>query len=259
MKKILLICLLIPGVLLAEDGWRQKLRPHLNQYLGVEFANKLLGEKVEEISLPDLPVVNKSATMTTPDEEIDQRESKLSADQTKQFNFYYVRELYTATRNLKANDDELSKWLNAMEQGATREGVYRALVLDNTYAGLENYPSPLTDSAMEFAVHLHNIYLGKPLSKEGVMNINFYTLKRISVENALDIIDSYRGKEEDLYRWYAVLSAEIAEKFPTVWNGKIRGVKDRSTHFDWAKSVPFQHLKSEVIIKLHLVFNHLKG
>jgi len=87
----------------------------------------------------------------------------------------------------------------------------------------------------------------------------FVLTLRITTERCLEIIDQYiDSNKDDLYSWYAVFSGELANKYPAVWKNKLRKTTKMTHHKKWAATVPDQHIKSEVIIKVHKVFNSLK-
>ena len=86
---------------------------------------------------------------------------------------------------------------------------------------------------------------------------NVWSIKRLLVDRTLEQIDAFPKDGKDLYIWYAVLSEELAQRF-AIWKNKVRSNTNPDTHIKWAQSVPFQHLKSEVIIKLNKVFNYLQ-
>ena len=97
----------------------------------------------------------------------------------------------------------------------TREGVYRALVLDRDYAAKEGMEFPLNESSINFAIQFFSRFLNRALTKEQLEKSNFYTLKRVCVERVLEILESYILNNRDhLYDWYAVFSSEMAKKYP---------------------------------------------
>ena len=250
----------------AAFAWPEKLKPFLEQirppmvkYLGEETTNKLIGPApVAKMDLPAIPKLvqdAKSTEMFAIKE--DPSQFKIKPEEYQNYNLAFIDEVIVETRGMKANDDDLSKWMNTMEQGASREGIYRAMVLDATYAGLENYESTTSERAGEFAIKFLERFVNQTLKKEAISKMNFYTLKRIVTEKALEVIDQYYKNPQDLYRWYAVLSSEMAEQYPNIWNNELRKDVSAERHVKWASSVPSQFLKSEVIIKLHKIFNHL--
>jgi hypothetical protein len=72
-------------------------------------------------------------------------------------------------------------------------------------------------------------------------------------------MESYETDNLDhLYRWYAVVSADLATEYPEYIKSEVRGDTRPEYHYEWAKSMPVQHIKSEFIIKLHSVMNGLE-
>lgn len=236
---------------------KEKARPHLVKILGEDKVNDLLGSNLTEVALPRIPEIVKDSRNV---ESIKRQEYpgtvKISEEDAKKYNYYFVRELFEAVRRREANDNELANWMNVLQQGSTREGVYRGLVLDQTYAGLENYPMPVNDSLVAFASRFLEVYTGKKYETEKLMGFNFFALKRSVTERALEIIDSYQT-QQDLAAWYAVFSAELAKNHGNVFDNKTRKNIDPGAHLNWANSYSNQYLKSEVVIKLHKVFNSL--
>mgnify|MGYP000386210158 CR=1 FL=1 len=256
MKKIItlvFLCLVISSQSNASE-FTDKVRPYVEKYLGLDIAVKLFGEIEETIKLPEIPEVSKDARKTRP--ELKSSKTKISKDKLEKSNLSFLYEIYNATRMTKPNENEIAKWMNVMSQGGSREGVYRALVLDNTYARRENRDIQLTDKNVVFVQYYLGEFLDKSLKKESLEKINFYTLKRVMTEQTLEILDELIYKNtDDFYNWYAVFSAEIAKKYPEKFGNKIRKSTSRERHKKWAMYVPIQHVKSEVVIKLHTLFN----
>jgi|GEM_PF-450743 len=246
--------------------WPASVKPHLEKWrakiqniLGEEWTVKLLGDAPKpKIELPAIPKISEDAKSTAVyDRKEDTSKFNITPDQYQKYNLAFIEEVILETRLNKANDNDLAKWMNTMEQGASREGIYRALVLDSVYAGLENYEAPVSPGAVDFSVKFLEKFINQGVKKEAVDKFNFYTLKRIVTEKALEIVDEYYSKPEDLFKWYAVLSSDLAEQHPTIWNNELRRDPDGERHLKWAASVPNQFIKSEVIIKLHKALNHL--
>ena len=244
-----------------SQSFIEKMRPTLTKVLGVDITAKLIGSAVVEpiddsVILPAIPKLLSDATSTTifnkkPDTII------LKPEVEEKYRAAYVREIYEATRQTKPNDDELGKLINVLSQGGSREGIYHSLVLDSTYAGMENYDKPVKGNAADFAVYFYSRYLGKKIEKESLKGMNAFTLKRIIADKSLDIIDAYGDNRADLEKWYGVMSADLASKFPQVWTAKIRKDTSSKNHKYWASGVPVQHIKSEVLIKLHGAMNSM--
>jgi hypothetical protein len=70
------------------------------------------------------------------------------------------------------------------------------------------------------------------------------------------VLEYFARTPDQFYRWYAIFSSELATDYPSLMRTEIRTNNDALTHYNWAESVPFDHVQSEVIIKLSLVLNH---
>ncbi|WP_127718404.1 hypothetical protein [Halobacteriovorax sp. HLS] len=249
---VLLLSLVISNT--AYAGIADSIRPYVEKYLGEDIAVKIFGEVEETILLPAIPTVSKDAKNIRP--ELKTSKTKISKEKLEKANLSFIYQIYKATRMTDPNENEVARWMNVMSQGGSREGVYRALVLDGTYAGRENTDAPITDETIEFVQYYLSTFLDKSISKESLEKSNFYTLKRIITEQTLEILDELTYKKmEDFYNWYAVFSAEVAKKYPSTFDNKVRVSTSREKHKKWAMYVPVQHVKSEVMIKLHTLFN----
>ena len=51
---------------------------------------------------------------------------------------------------------------------------------------------------------------------------------------------------------------EFARDFQYAFLNDVRQSKSYDYHLNWAEKVPRQHMKSEIIIKIHRVFNSLQ-
>lgn len=252
----------------AEDSKNQKsesfaeqMRPKLMSLIGEKWTIKLIGEtqvvKIDNsIILPALPKLLSDARST----EIFNKKGDsitLKPELESKYHYAYIKEIFEATRQTKPNDDEVAKLMNVLSQGGSREGVYHSLVLDSAYGGMENYDKPVKNNAADFAIYFYERYIGKKVLKESLKGMNIYSLKRLVADKALDIIDAFGDNREDLEKWYAVMSSDLASKFPSTWSGKMRKDTSSINHKSWAHQVPLQHIKSETLIKLHGAFNSM--
>lgn len=251
----------------VEEGWKGKLRPLMSKILGEETTAKIIGPApiVEEtMEMPPLPTVvnsNTDITVYSKDSELrkqGQAFEKLPAVKKQDYDAAFLKELFLATRRGPAREDDLSKWLNALEGGGSREGVYRGLVLDEVYASLESYEEPVSPRLVEWTLAFARKFLGLGFQPDAFKQANLFFLKRHITEKVLEMLDTLEAKPEDFRKWYAVFSSDIAKQFPNLWPGTIRANKSPSTHLEWVKTAPLQHIKSEVIIKLHTVMNSLQ-
>lgn len=232
-------------------------------------VNKLLGKEekvvvVETIQMPTIPkvvkdarsmdVYNKNGAIFKQGRKFNQ----LAPLMKRQYRVAFIEELFIAVSGSQASKDELTSMLNVLERGGSREGVYRSIVLSGTYSNLESYQEQPKDALLDFTARLAGKYLNKSFNKDVMAQLNLYGIKKLMTEKMLEVMDAFPTDGKDLRSWYAVLSSDLAKEFSGLWKGKIRGITQREPHFKWAGSVPFQHIKSEVIIKIHKVMNKLQ-
>lgn len=270
MKKLiivlgLLVCVNAFAEVSSEPSWKVKLRGIITQVAGEEWSQKLLGkapQEVSEIALPDIPQnVKKSTDVTSYTKKTkDLTEfDKLPPERKRQFNYNFLEELFQVTRKTEPKDEDLANWLNTLEQGGSREGIYQALVLDEVYNGLESMEEKPSKRLIDYCLHFSEKYLNQTFNPQSITQLNLYSLKRIFTEKGLDLLEYYEVRDLDsLYRWYAVFSEDIARNYGMVMKSDIRKNESAKFHYEWAKSMPIQHIKSEYIIKMHAVMNSLQ-
>jgi len=248
------------------QSFKSFVRPYLNQYFGEQKVNNWLGVKKFELQMPEIPKNKSKAYDVSGIAKVKNTETsrKFSKDLEKKYGYAFLTELLKVVRNKKVDSKEVEQWLGALLQGGSREGIYRAIVLDNTYKRLENFERPLNDQIIIFIKYYFKTYLNKDISDESLEKIDFYSLKRFLVEKSLEIVDVFyiNGQDDksDLYAWYSLFSKDVALKYPTFFKENVmRKESDLKKQYIWAKSVPFQHLKSEVILKLHIILNSLQN
>ena len=69
--------------------------------------------------------------------------------------------------------------------------------------------------------------------------------------------DAFGDDRDAMERWYAIMSADFAVRFPQIWSTQIRKDTSAENHKAWASKVPVQHIKSEMIIKIHSALNSM--
>ncbi|MBY0518385.1 MAG: hypothetical protein K2P81_15855 [Bacteriovoracaceae bacterium] len=249
-----------------ETGWRAQARPLLVKILGVDTTAKLIGAEpmppvVEEMKLPALPTLerkNTDASVYKMDSEL-RKQGKdfdaLPADKRRSYEVAFLKELFLATRRAPAKEEDLSKWLNVLEGGGSREGVYRGLVLDEVYASMENFEEVPSAKLISWTQEFTKKYLALAFKEEVLKQGNSFFIKRVISEKVLEMLDTLESKPEDFRTWYAVFSAQVAKEFPSLWKGSIRSNPSAEVHLQWAKKSHIQHIKSEVLIKLHSAMN----
>ena len=245
-----------------EKSFVEKMRPQLMKFLGEEWTVKLIGEDQstpkDEIAMPVIPKIDDNAkNAAVYDKKADTVVLKLKPEDEQKYNYAYIREIYEATRQSKPNDDEIGKMMNVLGQGGTREGVYRSLVLDSVYGGMENWDKPVKSVTADFAVYFYSKYFGKKIVKKSFEGMSIYTLKRLVAEKSLEVADAFGDDRDGLEKWYAIMSADLATRFPQIWTNSVRRKTSALEHKYWASKVPVQFIKSELVIKIHSALNSM--
>lgn len=251
----------------TESSWKASLRGVIVKIAGEEWGEKLLGPATDErlageIPMPEIPQQVKKATdvgaYSKKDKGVTEYD-KLPKERKRQFDYNFLEELFMVTRKSEPRDEDLANWLNTLDQGGSREGIYQALVLDEVYAALENMDESPSQRIVDFTISFSQKYLKQTFKEESIADLNLYSLKRILTEKGLDLMEYYEANDlESLYSWYANLSADLAKDYPSILKSQVRQEPSAKYHYEWAKSMPLQHIKSEFIIKLHSVMNGLQ-
>lgn len=250
------------------QAFKEKLRGPITKYLGEDSATKLLGKSANSlvstsIKMPTIPKLQAKATDASVYKKdgaifkTGERFNNLSLEDKRVYRVAFIKELFVATRNTEAKEEDIVTFLNVIEQGGSREGVYRRLTSDDLYRSLEGFSDVPSDKLINFVVEYAGKYMNIGYEAESMKKVNLYSIKRIVAEKTLELIDVLAKKPKELYSWYGLLSSELAQKGAGVYQSKIRKVVVPENHYKWAKTVPFQHIKSEVVIKLHLLMNAL--
>ena len=261
MKFVIFVLLIAVGGV-YQFGAPEKFRTKKNfqlakSYVGPKLAVRIFGEYPDEVSLPPIPELKANAKSI---DVYSKKEVsvKINPKKKQKLDYLFITELMQAIQQRKIEPSEEANWMNVLSQGGSREGVYRAMILGDDYGSLENFNNATIDGPGEFAVWFLEKYINQTVKKETLLEMNFYSVKRLVCEKALEVLDMY--SEPNLQAdWYAVLSSELAKKYDFVFSSKIRKDTRSLRHQAWAMAVPTQHIKSETLIKLHQVFNHLQG
>lgn len=250
---------------LLEPAWKTRIRNLITKVAGPQWGDQILGvapKPAPEIALPEIPKIVKKNTDVSSYSRLKKGFTdydRLPAGRKREFDYKFIQELYLVTRKTEAKDEDLSNWLNTLDQGGSREGIYQALVLDEVYAALENIEESPSKKLTDFSLGFSQTFLNQTFQREALDKFNLYTLKRIMTEKGLDLLEFYETKDLDLmYRWYAALSADLGAEFAPLLKSEVRKDSSMKYHYEWAKQMPVQHIKSEFIVKLHTVMNGLQ-
>lgn len=272
MKTLVFIILIQSSIAFAAETFYSRnlisLRPFLTKIFGDDKVAIWYGDETpqvvvdpeESIKLPAFPKIQQSATSTETNTLGLSATSKyrfLSPVDVQKLNYNFIKDLFQAVSFHNPTDQEIGKWFNTLEQGGSREGIYRAMVLDQNYAKLENEHHPSSPNIIKFTVWYMDKFLGQKTSTESIGALNRFSLKRIVTEKSLELFDELKKKPEDFYNWYAVVSSELGKTYPTGVKGKMAKETSKVRQKNWAKEMPEQHLKSELILKIHQIYNSL--
>lgn len=249
-----------------ESALKTKLRSIITQVAGKTWSDKLLGaletEDASTLPMPEIPTDLKKSTDVSSYTKISKDPTEfdhLPRDRKRQFDYKFLEELFLVTRKSEAKDEDLANWMNTLDQGGSREGIYQALVLDEVYNSLESIEEAPTPKLIDFSLHFSEKFLNQTFNKESLQKLNLYSLKRIFTEKGIDLMAYYESKDLDaLYLWYAHLSADLGKNYGALLHSPVRKDASVEYHYEWAKNMPIQHIKSEFIIKLHTVMNGLQ-
>lgn len=267
--KIFILTILLQGqAVYAIDfsAYKDKLKGQVESLLGEDIASKLFSDSKKSHQALQMPKIPDFELSATDDSVYDKKSSsvhsqgdefnKLNKEDKRSFYVSFIRELFLVTRLNEIEKNELLKFLNVLEQGGDREGVYRSLVLDNEYKSLELYEQSVANELIDFINSYSLKFLNKSFSEDAMRRLNLFSIKRIITEKTLELIDVLAMNPEDLYAWYAIFSSDMASDH-VIWKNKLRADTNQMRHYAWVQKVPFQHIKSEVIIKLHMIMNSL--
>ena len=272
MRKLTLMILI--GVLSIEanaidlEQYRSWFRSHVVTLLGEDSAIRIMGVEKEKnkINLPKIPQIKinaKDESFFSERKGLIYSQGKeynaLSKEEKRSFRLAFLRQIYSVTKDTQPQEKDLINSLNVLEQEGKREGIYRSIILSQAYFSLEQRSEKASSALVNFVEYFSPKFLSKKYKKESIQKLNLWSLKRLLTEKSLELLDVLAKEPESLYRWYAVLSSELARDYPSLWKSEIRGKTRDIYHYQWSKKAPFQHIKSEVIIKLHKTMNYLNG
>jgi hypothetical protein len=184
--------------------------------------------------------------------------NKMRVEQKRKYRLAFIQELYFVVNGAHGDKSNVLSSLNVLENGGAREGIYRSIVLSNDYASLEGFSENPTDKLLGFSSRFGKKFLNRDFNTALMKQLNLYGIKKVITEKTLELVDAFPKDGEALYRWYAVFSSDIVIEFPILFKGQTRSQSSALYHLAWAKSVPLQHIKSELIIKIHKIMNSLQ-
>lgn len=233
----------------------------------IDFVKGLIGKfsgetsKSDELKMPVIPkVVSNAKDVSGYKDDSDSDHDfykKLSESQRKELSVGFVNELYQVVLGREPLYQEFQGKVSVLLQGGSREGVYRSLVLSDKYAGFEQTNTEPSEDVVTFTIQFLGEYLDASLEKEKLENFNFYTIKRFLIERCLETMDAFPSSQS-IHSWFAFVSFGLESNKSVKWSQKHRKLGSKESYYAWGRGIPADILKSEVILKLHKVFNELQ-
>lgn len=244
-----------------NENLKETLRDHSLQLFGEELTTKLFG-KSQNISMPQIPELKYEAhNLNLNDQKkhtLDHPYYKGLGDEKYQtLNYQFLKEVSLAVRNIAIEQVELQNFMRTLSQGASREGVYRSMVLDPYYQSLEQNRITMNDDSRVFMERVLNAFVGRKVNNEVLKELPLYTAKKMLVEKLLEVVDAYQD-EEEFHRWYAYLMHNLVESHPKAFTHNYRKTSNIKWNYEWAQKMPRDIVKSEVFIRVHMVMNYLQ-
>lgn len=190
----------------------------------------------------------------------------LTPNERRRINRLFLREIYEQVYAKRLSDAGFyNSWMNVLEQGASIEGVYRGLILSDTYRQLER--GIASKEARDFfareIAHLEMLKNPKLKNEAAIVQeiakaaekSSLFTLKRVLGEKALEAIDARKGDREAMATLFADLSLRwFADGIDLGF--KQRNVRDREYFYNWSLRNSRGRIQWEMLNRLHRVMNH---
>ena len=249
--------------------WPQHQDQILNIVKKIPGTEKFLSASQEEVALPTLPDLDDGDPKDVSQLQDDAShgpiaERKEWTDTERNYQYYFLREIFTQLRQQELEVEDAQKWMNVLEQGGSRQGIIRALILDEYYYKLQMQQVPNTEATIKFAQDYAEKFLGVSYSAEDLAQVDFFTLQKELIEKTLRLLDLLLSGENPTAKnnfasWYGVFSAQVAKDYPELFTDPVRGQKGQSIHRQWALDNEASYVYSEVIIKLCKILNQLNA
>jgi hypothetical protein len=183
------------------------------------------------------------------------REDEKIEDEGKRrtLDYQHVKELINVVYERTVSETELIAYLNTLDQGGTREGVYSSLVLNNEYYKLEGKEMWASEKAQEFALFILEKFCDLEINFK--KEVNKYYLKRLVIDKVMNVFELLPTAQAKVY--FNILSVDLNRFYPGVLKKKHRSSDNYKLHEMWSSKVPFPFLKSELVVKLHIILNSL--
>lgn len=164
------------------------------------------------------------------------------------------------------NQDEINEAKKMIEAGASLEGVYSRLAFGESYRKLESVKLPASETWLLEFDHQMNLLESSSQLKiqleiatpwiEGARGASIYRLKRWLGQAGIQVIDRLKAKDShpELELWYSKWAAKEASEAISFGLPQRKNPSE-AFHLAWAKGVPEDLLRWEVLNRLHRILN----
>lgn len=228
----------------------------------LNFVRSFTEGESKEIKMPAIPKVVKDAKDISGygKEDLGLEHpfyKNLQEQQIKELSVGFVNEIFNVVLGREPTYDEFQGKVSVLLQGGSREGVYRSLVLSDKYLGFEQTRTDASDPVVDFTIDFLARQLDSGIERKKLENFNFYTIKRFLVEKCLETYDAFPN-EHSKHSWFALTSEVLQKNEFMKWQQKHRLLNTSDQYYAWAEKIPADVVKSEIVIKLHKIFNELQ-
>ena len=219
----LLILSMIGNTASASFNFPSVIRKMATDILGEELVENIIGiDSKEMMEMPSLPKLLENPKSLDFANINDQPKTPITDKDKKNLDNHFLYELFTEIRSSDPSEDEYQQWMNILTQGATREGVFRALIYDKIYERLEFSSSRrVSADAKEFTVLFYQKFIGIKISQTKMDQMNVYALKRIVCEKTLQMVDTLYQKNKLVGVMLSIVEDAKRGRYLTVPGGPI--------------------------------------
>ncbi|MBP5295880.1 MAG: hypothetical protein J6Y94_00940, partial [Bacteriovoracaceae bacterium] len=153
---ILILAALGLGYLKLNPTWwpqhQDQILPYLEKIPGM---HALFEKERDQVQLPELPTLADGDPKDTSQVADDPAQGPLVAapnltDTERDYNYYFLREAFQQLRQQELSIEDAQKWMNVLDQGGSRRGIIRGLILDDYYYQLQTKQIPLVAATIDF-------------------------------------------------------------------------------------------------------------
>ncbi len=212
-------------------------------------------------------------------------EENADLEEHQKRNAAFIKEAHEVILGRAVRAEEFNRWMNALNQGASYEGIFNGLSLGDEYRSKEVGVAP-PDSLRMYARIMTRLTLdaqyeskkfddagdgdrksavippaptkeqeNKLLSEFARKGVNkpLFVLKRECAQEALKVMDLKKSYREKLATWYGHFAA-FTNEFKVDFGIADRNVANDVTHYRWALSASEDRIKWEIFNRIHRLF-----